>query len=899
MTQAERLPREDHALLADGTTVWLRPPCPQDAGAVRRMYEEMSRESLRGRFFGVSRESAEQAVERVFGPARRGYQALLAGAEDQVVGVAEYVGGDDEADVAELGVAVAERWHHRGVGTLLVEHLVHAAREAGLTALTADTLADNQAMLKVFADLGLPVSRRYEGGEVRCTVWLRDEQGRYLDAVDDRARRADVASMEHLLRPRCVAVVGAGRKPTSVGRAVLKNLRRAGYPGLLYVVNPHAHLLEHLPTYPKVGDLPHVPDLAVVTVPADRAAGVARECGRAGVRTLAVLTAGFTPEQGAELLAACRDHGMRLVGPNCLGLANTEQRARLNASFAPQQPLPGRAGVAVQSGGVGIALLEGLSRLGIGVSSFASLGDKYDVSGNDMLQWWESDGCTDLAVLHLESFGNPRAFSRTARRVGRRMPVLTVDAGRSQPGRRAAASHTAAAATRTVTRRALFTQAGVVATRSIAELLDAAATLHTQPLPAGTSVAIVSNAGGSGVLAADACVEAGLSVPELPAELVTALREDLPGSAVVTNPIDTSPAVRESSLTACVERLCRHHAVDAVVVSLVPTALGEATGEDLVRGLTTCCGELPCTLVAVLPHQPEGVRLLTPGEGRPIPAFADPQSAARALAHAAAYARWRARPAGIVPELAGVDTEGAAELVDAFLAAHPDGGWLDPPQCADLLDRYGVPQVPWAWVGDADAAADAAERLTARDGRAVLKAYGPGLLHKSERGAVLLDLVGGAQVRAGYQELASRFGDGMTGVLVQPMARRGTELFAGVVQDEVFGPLVLFGLGGTATEVIGDHVARLAPLTDSDVYGLLTEPRCAPLLFGHRGGEPVDVAGLEQLLLRLSRMAADLPQLAEADLNPVVARPDGVVTLDVRIRLQPARRFDPFLRRLR
>lgn len=557
------------------------------------------------------------------------------------------------------------------------------------------------------------------------------------------------------------------------------------------------------------------------------------------------------------------------------------------------------AGIAVQSGGVGIALLEHFSRLGIGVSSFLSLGDKYDVSGNDMLQWWESDQGTELAVLHLESFGNPRAFSRTARRVARSMPVLTVDAGRSDAGRRAAASHTAAAATPTMTRQALFTQAGIIATRSIGELVDTAALLHAQPLPAGIRVAVVSNAGGAGVLAADACVDAGLTVPALDPGLAGELLEVLPPGAAAANPVDTTAAVTADRMRACVDRLAAHPAVDAVLVVLVPTALATGTRDDPLLALTDAPGRRARPVAAVLLDQDTPVRLLTAADDATIPSYAEPQSAARALAHAARYGRWRADPPGTIPPLSGIDRSGANAIVEEYLAEHPDGGWLDPCDCAALLDRYRIPQLPWAWAEDEDTAARAARRLTGPEGRAALKAYWPGLVHKSDQGALRLDLEGEEAVRMAFLDLRTRFGEHMTGAIVQPMARRGTELFTGVVQDEVFGPLVLFGLGGTATELLADHAARLAPLTDRDVHALMTAPRCAPLLFGYRGGSAVDLEGLEQLLLRVSRLASDLPQLAEADLNPVVAQPDGVVALDVRIRLLPRHAHDPYLRQLR
>ncbi len=899
-----------HALLSDGTTVCVRPGGPGDQDSVLRLYTEMSDANLRLRFFAVSHRSAEQAAARVGKPADPGYHALLAERGGELIGIAEYqLDGRDGADAAEISVAVGDAWHHRGIGTLLLEHLVSAARAHGVKHFTADALADNHEMLKVFADLGLRTERKLDGSEVHWLIPL-DETEDYRASVEGRGQAADVASLTPLLRPRSVVVVGAGRKPGSVGRAVLRNLRTGGFTGRLFAVNPAASSIMGVHAYPSVSALPRVPDLAVIAVPAAEVPRVAEDCGKLGVRALLVVSSGLDADQSRALLAACRNTDMRLVGPNCLGLANTEETVRLDATFAAAHPEPGAAGVAVQSGGVGIALLSGLQRLGIGVSSFVSLGDKYDVSGNDLLQWWESDGRTGLALLHLESFGNPRAFSRTARRVTRRMPILTVDAGRTEAGRRAAASHTAAAATTTMTRRALFTQAGITATRTIPELLEAAALLHSQPLPRGSRVAVVTNAGGAGVLAADACVEAGLSMPALPESLVDDLFDVLPAGATARNPVDVTAAVSEEQLRACVDRLTAHDGIDAVLVALVPTAVAAATGDVLIRSLTRPQSRLPSTggtpvpdrrpgtVAAVLLDQEVPVRLL-PSDGGDVPAYADPQAAARALAHAAERSRWLARPPGTVPDLDGIETHRAHDVVAAHLERNPDGGWLDPRTCAELLDCYGIPQLAWAWAESEDEAVLAAERLRGPGGQVVLKAHWPGLVHKTAEHAVHLDLHGDAQVRAAYRDFDVRFGHLMTGAVVQPLAPRGIELFAGVVQDEVFGPLVLFGLGGTATEVLADHAARLAPLTDHDVRDLLTAPRCAPLLFGRDGTGPVDLDGLEQLLLRLSRMASDLPQLAEADLNPVLARPDRVTALDARIRLLPRRAHDPYLRRLR
>ncbi|MFE0348846.1 bifunctional acetate--CoA ligase family protein/GNAT family N-acetyltransferase [Streptomyces griseoluteus] len=886
-----------HALLADGTTVCIRPVTPADHDQVQGLYEEMSPENLRLRFFSLSPRSAALAADRACAPAHPGYRALLAETHGQVIGLAEYDTAG-EKDEAEISIAVCDGLHHRGVGTLLVEHLVSAARADGITTFTADALSENREILRLFADLGLRTARHFEGPEVRCTIRL-DADDAYLSAVEARGRAADVASLEPLLCPNVVAVVGAGRKPGSVGRAILHHLKAGGYTRRLFAVNPSVNHILGVPSYPSVSALPKTPDLVVVAVPAAAVPVAAEECGKAGVRALLVVTAGLDAGQAQALLAACRTHGMRLVGPNCLGISNTDPDLRLDATFAADHPRPGTAGVAVQSGGIGIALLDGLSRLGIGVSSFASLGDKYDVSGNDMLQWWESDGRTELALLHLESFGSPRAFSRTARRVTRRMPVLTVDAGRTEAGRRAAASHTAAAATRTMTRQALFTQAGITATRSVGELLETAALMHSQPLPAGTRVAIVTNAGGAGVLTADACTEAGLALPPLPADVVDDLLAVLPQGAAVGNPVDATAAVTEEQLADCLDRLTHHPGIDAVLVALVPTAVAAATGDDLIQALTDARVHRAKPIAAVRLEQDLPVNLLPAADGGTVPSYAEPQAVARALAHAARRAAWLARPMGTVPDLDGVDTARAQEVVERFLSAHEDGAWLDPRTCADLLVCYGIPQIPWVWAETEDEAVLAAHRLRGPDGRVVMKAHWPGLVHKSEQHAVHLDLQGDAQVRAAFRDFETRFAGLLTGVVVQPLAARGTELFAGVVQDEVFGPLVLFGLGGTATEVLGDHAARLAPLTDHDVHDLITAPRCAPLLFGARGNGPADLEGLEQLLLRLSRMAADLPQLAEVDFNPVLATPADVSVLDARVRLVPRRPQDPYLRRLR
>ncbi|WP_406289277.1 GNAT family N-acetyltransferase [Embleya sp. NBC_00896] len=892
-------PPEIWALAADGETILLRRPRPDDEGLILAMHHGMSAENLHLRFFGISDISVRETAKRVGTPDRPGCGALLALTHDEktVIGVAEY-NAEDMPDEAELALAVADAWHGRGVGTLLIEHLIAMARADGIRTLLADTLPWNRPMLRVIEDMGLPGRNRLVSGVVNCAIDLDTDDvstERYLTAMAVREAHADVAALVPLFTPRSIAVAGAGHRADSVGRALLRNLKAAHYTGSVVALHPTETEVDGVPAYATPSLLPVVPDLVVVAVPASAVPDLVEECGRAGVRALLVVTSGLTPEQRLRVRTSCRRHGMRMVGPNCLGIAQTDPATALNATFGWVVPAPGSAGVAVQSGGVGIALMEQLNRLGIGVSTFASLGDKYDVSGNDMLQWWQADARTTMAILHLESFGNPRKFSRIARTVGRTKPVLTVDAGRSAAGRRAAGSHTAAAVTPTVARGALFRQAGVTATHTLGDLVAVAALLHAQPLPDGAAVAVIGNAGGAGVLAADACVDAGLVVPRFGADLEGELRALLPAGAACANPVDTTATVDGETLRRCVDRVLAAGHVDAVVLALAPTALGDPLG-DLLTG--PAVRERPVVVVA--PERAAAVELL-PAVGGAVPVYCDARTAAVALAHAHERAMWLTRPRGTVPPLVDVDRAGVRSLVAEFLARESEGGWLPPKACARILAAYGITVTPWRQAFDAEEAVAMGRELAplGAERAVVLKACGPEIVHKSDVGGVRLRLVGDDAVRAAFADLAHRIGALMESVVVQPMAHSGVELIAGVTQDEVLGPLVVFGLGGVATDVLGDHGARLTPLTDLDAHALLAGSRGAPLLYGHRGARPTDTAGIENILHRLSRLADDVPQLVEADLNPLIARPDGVTVVDARIRLAPRTGHDPYLRRLR
>ena len=623
-----------YALLADGTTVEIRPAVPADFDAVKAMHEAMSSDNSYLRFFNVSRLSAEREAGRICRNPAPGSAALLAVANGEVVGVASYVPLREDPGTAEVAFAVADHMHHRGIATLLLEHLVSLARSRQITTFTAETLTENQAMLGVFTEVGLPVRRRYREGVIDLTFPLPGpgDSDSYSDAVAERERRADVASLRHVFAPESVAVIGASRRRGTVGRAILDNIRAAGYAGRVYVVNSHARQVGGEPGLASALDLPEPADLAVIAVPAAAVLEVAAQCGQRGVRSLVVITSGLDPAHSAELLSVCRRHDMRLIGPDCFGVAVPS--LGLDATFAARPARPGVTGLVMQSGGLGFALVDHLSRLGIGISSFASVGDKLDVSGNDMLLWWERDDQTRLAVLYLDSFGNPRKFARTARRVSCAMPVLTV------------------LPDQTAIQQALFEQAGVITTRGFGELIEAAALLATQPVPAGRAVAIVSNVRSAGQLAADAGARLGLSV---------------------RGPAETPAPVSAEAFREALEQLAADDEVHAVVAIVLPTG---ATG-DLEAAIREATTSKP--LAAVVLTQPESVRLI---DNR-IPAYGSPEAAVRAVAHAAGYGAWRAAPRGQVPDLPGVSTADARTLVRT-------SGWLSPAQATDLLRCYGI-----------------------------------------------------------------------------------------------------------------------------------------------------------------------------------------------------------------
>lgn len=773
----------------------------------------------------------------------------------------------------------------------MIAHLAAVAQRLGITVFSAEVMPANHRMVQVFRDSGFPVDVRAVDGaiEIEFATTMSDEaRARF----EDRERVAAVAAVKSFLNPRSVAVIGASRRRGTVGAEVLHNVLEANFTGPVYAINPKADSVQGQLAYASVADLPEPAELAVIAVPASAVNDVARACGAAGVHALLVISAGFgeAGEAGEqrqnELLGICRETGMRLVGPNCFGVLNTDPEVQLNVTFATNAPPPGNVGFFSQSGGLGIAMIEASKQLGLGLSSFVSVGNKADVSGNDLLDYWEQDPGTKVILFYLESFGNPRRFARIGRRVSATKPIIAVKSGRSPAGARATSSHTGALLSASdVTVDALFRQAGVIRTDTMHELFDVAALLAAQPVPRGARVAIVTNGGGPGILCADACQASGLDVVEFSDQVRAELAAVLPAEASVANPIDMIATAPAAAYRRVLEILIAHDACDAIITIFVP-ALN--TVEQDVAGAVTAAAQDDgqMTIASVFMGETPPTADVADARAPHIPRFDFPEDAARAVSCAARYSEWRRRPLGTVTVPADCQPDKAAAVIAESLAA--GGGWLEPQALINLLHCYELPLVPTRIVGNAEEAVSAA---AAFGGPVVLKAIADDLVHKTEAGGVVLGLEGADAVRAGALRIKAsmaRSGHTLTGLIVQPMLASGFELLVGVVHDETFGPLIAAGAGGTSAELLRDVAVRITPLSDLDAGEMLRSLRSFPLLQGYRGAPACDLGAIEDLLLRLNALVETHPEIAELDFNPVVARPDGATILDARIRVQAA-----------
>jgi acetyl coenzyme A synthetase (ADP forming)-like protein len=856
-------------ILRDGSTLRLHAPLADDADALLEFFSELSDRSRYLRFHGFPA-LGPKLVEPVLEPDWDERGALLGSLDGRVVALANWVRLRDRR-VAEVAFTVDDRVQQRGIGTRLLEQLAARAAEAGIEEFVAEVLHENEPMLGVFRDAGFEVLRIADGGEVEVRFPIAPTAA-YREQVAARDHVAVRASLEPFFRPQSIAVVGASSRRGNIGGELFRNVLAADFSGAAYPVNRKGDSVAGVKGYTAVAEIPGGVDLCVVSLPGDKVLEAAEEALDAGVRALVVISAGFAeigPEgidRQEKLLALVRAHGARLIGPNCLGIASSP--VNLNATFAPRKFPAGKIAFSSQSGALGLALLEASESAGLGVTAFVSIGNKADVSSNDLLEWWEDDDETEMVILYLESFGNPRAFNRIAQRLARRKPILALKGGTTRAGSRAAGSHTAALAGSDAAADALFRDAGVIRAHTLDELIDVAALLAAQPVPRGRRVAIVTNAGGLGILAADACEAAGLELPSPSEETRAALRDLMPSEGSLANPIDMLGGANAESFEHVLPPVLADPAFDAVIVLYVPTvgADEEEVGGAISRAAATADGKpVLCSFLSAK-GAPAGLQ-----SAEKVPSFAYPEAAARALGRAVERGEWLRRPVGKLPEL-DRDREAAEAVLRDALDAGGDG-WLDAKQTRRLLEAYAIPLVAERVVSTPEEAVEAAREVGFP---VVLKTAVAGA-HKTEKGGVILDLADEEAVRAAAEQLGGP-------VLVQPFIRSGAELLAGAVQDPVFGPLVAFGPGGVFAELIGEAQFRLAPLTDVDAGELVSSGKAGRLVSGFRGAPAADEAALVDLLLRLSLLAEELPEIAELDLNPVLALPDRCVAVDARVR---------------
>jgi acetyl coenzyme A synthetase (ADP forming)-like protein len=793
------------------------------------------------------------------------------------------------ADRAEAAFAVADDRREQGLGTLMLGELAQIASSRGVRVFEAVVLPENHQMLSVFRESGFPIRTHTAPGEIKVE-FPTELTLEALEHFDRREWTAAVNAVRGFFHPRSVAVIGASRQRSTIGGEVLHNLLSYGLRGSVLPVNPNAPLVQGVAAYASVEEIPAAVDLAVIVVPAKLVLEVAEACGRKGVRALVVISAGFA-ETGAEgrsrqneLVRICRAAGMRLVGPNCMGVLNTDPEVRLNATFAPAPPPEGRLAFMSQSGALGLAIMDYAGMLGLGLSTFASVGNKADISGNDLVRYWEQDPKTDAILLYLESFGNPRKFSRIARQVARVKPIVAVKSGRSPAGARAAGSHTGALlAASDLTVDALFRQAGVIRTDTLEEMFDVASLLANQPPPRGRRVAILTNAGGPGILCADTCVAEGLEVGPLAEETRAALRALLPAEASVSNPVDMLASAPADHYQEAIRILGQDPNVDSLVVIFIPPLVTRPG--DVAQAIVAGAQGLERKPVLTVFMQSRGTPAELRAKGVQLPSYAFPEAAARALAHVARYGEWLARPSVPPAHFEDVRRDEAAAVIASALTGEAE--WLGPEEGVKLLSCYGLPTLEQRQAATIEEAARHAEDL---GGLVALKGLVPGLIHKTEAEAVRLNL-NSAEVPSAAREMATRLrsaGHEPSGFLVQQMAPAGLEMIVGVVHDRQFGPVVACGVGGVLVELMKDVSVRLTPLSKRDAQEMIAELRTYPLLTGYRGGPAYDVPALAEAILRVGAMVEDLPQIAELDLNPILVHTRGVVAVDARVRVAPA-----------
>lgn len=879
-------------VLRDGGVVHVRPMRSEDAAEAKSFFQRLGPESRYFRFFSVKLELTDAEVQDFANVDYEDRMALVAVHDGQIIGVGRYDREDPGSDVAEVAFAVVDDHQGRGIGTRLLELLTDHARSNGVRQFRAYVLGENRQMMRVFRNSGYELTRTIDQGVYTVDFPVEVTPGS-LDAQAEHERRAVAASLLPLFFPKSVAVIGASTDPTSIGGRLFNNLISSAFTGPVYPVNPKAKVVRSVRAYPSVLDVPDEVDVAFIVVPQKHVLDVVEQCGEKGVRAVVVISAGFAevgPEgaaREAELLRLVRSKGMRMVGPNCMGLLNTAEAVRLNGTFAPMFPPSGNVAMSSQSGALGIAILDYATQHSIGISQFVSVGNKADVSGNDLLLAWEDDPQTDVITLYLESFGNPKKFSRLARRIGRRKPIIAVKSGRTQAGSRAASSHTGALASSDVAVNTLFRQAGVIRVDTLEEMFGTASLLANQPVPKGPRVGIITNAGGPGILAVDSLESNGLEIVTLSQELQEKIGEALPEEASTSNPIDMIASGGPDHYEHVLSLLLDSGEVDAVIVIYVPTT---PDGADQIAAAIRRCQDRydgDVTLLSVFMHYARTEEFLVGGEGqRTIPSYTFPETAALALTRAVNYGIWKQRDPGVEARLEEEAEARIREVVEGALKRlGEDGGWLEPYEVEGILEAAGL-RYPRSRVvaSEEDAVAAAAEF----GGPVAVKVISPSALHKSDVGGVLLDVQGADHVAEAFRKVTSAVPD-PSGALIQEFVSGGHEVLIGMTQDPNFGPLVAFGLGGVYVELLKDVAFRIHPLTDVDAREMIRETKGHRLLEGYRNQPLGDVDSLETALLRVSGVITAIPELQEMDLNPVKVLPpgEGVVVVDARMRVEP------------
>jgi acetate---CoA ligase (ADP-forming) len=887
-----------HEVLRDGGSIHIRAIRADDKERLLDHFRHMSQDSIYHRFFGLKHSLTDQELVRFTEIDFVNHVALVAtlraGGDERFIGIGRYVTSGPAR--AEVAFAVLDEHQGRGIGTILLDHLGRVARAAGITEFQADVLGDNNRMLEVFAKSGLRVKRSTDAGVVHLSFPTGETEAS-RQASDLRNWKAAGESIRKLLHPRSVAVIGASRSREKVGGTLVANLLRAGFNGPVYPVNPAAVEVMGLRCYPSVAAIGAPVDLALVAVPAQLVPAAIEDCAGAHVHGVVVITSGFADLSSAgrteedRLFETVRASGMRMVGPNCMGVLNTDPAVRLDGTFAPTAPPPGNVGMYSQSGALGIAILDYMNSRGLGVSTFVSAGNRSDVSNNDLLAYWLDDARTGVVVLYLESVGNPRKFARLAPEVARRRPIVAVKSGRSAAGRRAASSHSAALANLDVAVEALFEQAGVIRTNTLMELFDVVAMLSTQPIPAGPRVGVVTNAGGPGILLADACEAQGLVLPQPADATMDTLRSFLPSRAAFGNPVDLTATAGPAEYERAIAALGADPDVDSVVAVYIPAteAPRSIVADAIARGASQVPAHKPVLTVFLSSQWPPAV--LNAGARGSLPSYAFPENAAMALAAAHRYARWRERPRGAVLELSSFAMGAVRAVVDRALNGASGPIWLAPEDIATILRAAGieVALAERASVADAPRVADSIGYPL------VAKVIAPGVTHKSDIGGVIMGLHSPLAVAKAAVTLAERAraaGAALEGVLLQREVQGGTEALVAVTTDPTFGPLVVCGLGGVTVEMLHDVAFRLSPVTDIDAREMLASLRTGRLLDGYRGAAAADREALVTVLQRVSALIEAIPELTEMDLNPVKVLPPGkgATVVDARMRLQPAPR---------